>query len=136
MENVAEAVTHARFLATDTGSDEVVLLKILQVLNHLSPKCHCLARVRVLVEVLRSLMLSDVGALLGNESVCEVMQSCFRICFEGRLSELLRKAAESTLADMIQLLFTRLPHFQEDLSHPYIRSLLAIPLALIVRRAK
>ena len=33
VENVADAVTHARFLATDTGSDEVVLLKILQVLS-------------------------------------------------------------------------------------------------------
>ena len=29
-------------------------------------------------------MLTPVGALLGNESVCEIMQSCFRICFETR----------------------------------------------------
>ncbi len=31
VENVADAVTHARFVGTDPGSDEVVLLKILQV---------------------------------------------------------------------------------------------------------
>lgn len=32
MENIAEAVTHAKFVgSTDTASDEVVLLKILQV---------------------------------------------------------------------------------------------------------
>lgn len=32
VENIAEAVTHAKFVgSSDTGSDEVVLLKILQV---------------------------------------------------------------------------------------------------------
>jgi brefeldin A-resistance guanine nucleotide exchange factor 1 len=59
-------VTHARFVGTDPSSDEVVLMKILQVL--------------------RTLLLTPVGAHLTNESVCEIMQSCFRICFELRLS--------------------------------------------------
>ncbi|XP_039215978.1 Golgi-specific brefeldin A-resistance guanine nucleotide exchange factor 1 isoform X3 [Crotalus tigris] len=94
MENVADAVTHARFVGTDPASDEVVLMKILQVL--------------------RTLLLSPVGAHLTNESVCEIMQSCFRICFEMRLSELLRKSAEHTLVDMVQLLFTRSSQFKEE----------------------
>lgn len=94
MENMADAVTHARFVGTDPASDEVVLMKILQVL--------------------RTLLLTSVGAHLTNESVCEIMQSCFRICFEMRLSELLRKSAEHTLVDMVQLLFTRLPQFKEE----------------------
>ncbi|XP_013013698.1 Golgi-specific brefeldin A-resistance guanine nucleotide exchange factor 1 isoform X4 [Cavia porcellus] len=94
MENMADAVTHARFVGTDPASDEVVLMKILQVL--------------------RTLLLTPVGAHLTNESVCEIMQSCFRICFEMRLSELLRKSAEHTLVDMVQLLFTRLPQFKEE----------------------
>lgn len=68
-------------------------------------------------KVLRTLLLTPVGRLLSNESVCEIMQSCFRICFETRLSELLRKSAESTLADMIQLLFTRLPTFKQVRPH-------------------
>ena len=38
------------------------------------------------VQVLRTLLLTPVGALMTNESVCEIMQSCFRICFETRLS--------------------------------------------------
>uniref|UniRef100_A0A8B9ZHN1 Golgi-specific brefeldin A-resistance guanine nucleotide exchange factor 1 n=1 Tax=Anas platyrhynchos TaxID=8839 RepID=A0A8B9ZHN1_ANAPL len=75
-------------------ADAVVLMKILQVL--------------------RTLLLTPVGAHLTNESVCEIMQSCFRICFEMRLSELLRKSAEHTLVDMVQLLFTRLPQFKEE----------------------
>ena len=74
-------------MGVDPSADEVVLMKIM--------------------EVLRTLMLSPVGLLLTNESVCEIMQSTFRICFENRLSELLRKTAEHTLSDMIQLLFTR-----------------------------
>nr|XP_032805808.1 Golgi-specific brefeldin A-resistance guanine nucleotide exchange factor 1 isoform X1 [Petromyzon marinus]XP_032805809.1 Golgi-specific brefeldin A-resistance guanine nucleotide exchange factor 1 isoform X1 [Petromyzon marinus]XP_032805810.1 Golgi-specific brefeldin A-resistance guanine nucleotide exchange factor 1 isoform X1 [Petromyzon marinus]XP_032805811.1 Golgi-specific brefeldin A-resistance guanine nucleotide exchange factor 1 isoform X1 [Petromyzon marinus] len=93
-ENMADAITHARFVGTDPASDEVVLMKILQVL--------------------RMLLLTPVGSHLTNESVCEIMQSCFRICFESRLSELLRKSAEHTLVDMVQLLFARLPEFKEE----------------------
>lgn len=40
----------------------------------------------LLLQVLRTLLLTPVGAHLTNESVCEIMQSCFRICFEMRLS--------------------------------------------------
>ena len=88
IENIADAVTHAKFVGTDLASDEVVLMKILQVL--------------------RTILLTPVGSQMSNESVCELMQSCFRICFEMRLSELLRKSAEQTLTDMIHLLFSRL----------------------------
>lgn len=94
VENIADAVTHARFVGTDTASDGDVLMKILQVL--------------------RTLMLSPVGYLLSNESACEIMLSCFRICFEMRLDELLRRSAEHCLKDLVQLVFTRLPEFSED----------------------
>jgi brefeldin A-resistance guanine nucleotide exchange factor 1 len=80
-------------------------------------------------------MLSPIGINLTNSSVCEIMQSCFQICFEARLGgmylsrslsviiklilsfikELLRKTAELILIDMVQLLFARLPQFKEDL---------------------
>ena len=83
-----------RFVGVDPKSDEVVLMKILAVL--------------------RTLMLSSVGLLLTNEGVCEILQSTFRICFETRLSDLLRKTAELALNDMIQLLFKRLPTFSEE----------------------
>ncbi|XP_054265993.1 Golgi-specific brefeldin A-resistance guanine nucleotide exchange factor 1-like isoform X2 [Macrosteles quadrilineatus] len=98
VERIADAVTHARFVGTDQASDGVVLMKILQVL--------------------RSLVLSPLGVMLTNDSVCEIMLSCLRICFEVRLSELLRRCAEHYLKDMVQLLFTRLPYFSEDLRKP------------------
>lgn len=94
IENIADAITHTRFVGTDPASDEVVLMKILHVLQ--------------------TLLLCPAGALLTDEAVCEIMQSCFRICFEMRLSELLRKSAEHTLMNMVQLLFSRLPQFKED----------------------
>lgn len=66
VQHIADAVTHARFVGGDNNSDGVVLLKI--------------------VQVLRTLMLSPEGSFLSNESVCEIILSCFRICFETRLN--------------------------------------------------
>jgi len=37
-------------------------------------------------QVLRSLLLSPIGSQMTNDSVCEILQSCFQICFETRLS--------------------------------------------------
>ncbi|KAF9795917.1 hypothetical protein SFRURICE_007436 [Spodoptera frugiperda] len=59
-------------------------------------------------------MLSPEGAMLTDESVCEIMLSCFRICFETRLTELLRRNAEQCLRDMTQLIFMRLPQFPAE----------------------
>lgn len=95
MQNIAYAVTHARFVGTDQASDAVVLMKIVQVLS--------------------TIMLSPEGSSLTNEMLCEVMLSCFRICFEPRLNEILRRSAEQALRDMVLLLFMRLPQFVDEL---------------------
>lgn len=68
-------------------------------------------------------MLFPGGRFLTDETVCEILQCCFRIGLESSLSELLRLAAESTLTDMTRLLFTRLVTFEQDIRHPYIRKL-------------
>ncbi|XP_055916324.1 Golgi-specific brefeldin A-resistance guanine nucleotide exchange factor 1 [Eupeodes corollae] len=96
VESIADAVTHARFLGTDQSSDGVALFRV--------------------IEVLHTLMRSPEGSALTNESVCEMMLSCFKICFEPRLNELLRRFAEQALKDMVLLLFMRLPQFSEDCS--------------------
>ncbi|KAE9417648.1 hypothetical protein Angca_008878 [Angiostrongylus cantonensis] len=107
VESVAQAVIHTKFIGgKSSGSDECVLFKILLVL--------------------RSLLLSPPGAFLSDEAICDMMQSCFRIVFEQHLSPLLRKAAEATLSDMTQLIFTRLPTFSEDARHPYMRKLVNV----------
>lgn len=90
-EAITDAVIHAHFVSTDSSSDELVLMKILQVLHRL--------------------FVSHMGALLSNETVCELMQSCFRMCFIDRANELLRKSAETALHDMVRLLFLRVKDF-------------------------
>ncbi|EAT38431.1 AAEL009678-PA [Aedes aegypti] len=94
VECIADAVTHARFVGTDQTSDGVVLMKI--------------------VQVLRTLVLSPEGSFLSNESICDIILSCFRLCFEPRLNELVRKTAENALKDIVLLLFMRLPQFVEN----------------------
>ncbi|CAL8090226.1 unnamed protein product [Calicophoron daubneyi] len=88
-EAIADAGTQARFVGTDRSSDEVVLMKVLHLL--------------------RTLLLVPAGVLLSDRVVREILQSCFRICFEPKLSELLRRTAELSLGSIIQLFFSRLP---------------------------
>ncbi|KAJ8979326.1 hypothetical protein NQ317_006940 [Molorchus minor] len=114
--NIADAVTHARFVGTDQSSDGVVLMRILQVL--------------------RTLTLAPEGATLTNESLCEIMLSCFRICFETRLNELLRRTAEHYLKDMVQLVFMRLPQFSDDLRAIALKQLKMRPGAMDQTRTK
>lgn len=116
VDNIADAVTHARFVGTDQSSDGVVLMKILQVL--------------------RTLTLSPEGAALTNDSLCEIMLSCFRICFETRLNELLRRTAEHYLKDMVQLVFMRLPQFPEDLRVGSMKQLKMKPGSMESTRTK
>ncbi|VVC44252.1 Hypothetical protein CINCED_3A003322 [Cinara cedri] len=88
VEDIADAIIHTRIFGTEKTSDAIVLMKILQVL-------YCL-------------MMSPEGEYLPNESVCEIMMSCFRFCFQVRLSESVRSYAEHCLKDIIKLLFSRL----------------------------
>ncbi|CAH0564253.1 unnamed protein product [Brassicogethes aeneus] len=114
--SIADAITRARFVGTDQSSDGVVLMRILQVL--------------------RTLTLAPEGVHLTNESLCEIMLSCFRICFETRLNELLRRTAEHYLRDMVQLVFMRLPQFSEDLRAVGIKQLKMRPGAIDQTRNK
>eukprot|EP00002_Diphylleia_rotans_P014604 TRINITY_DN2845_c0_g1_i8.p1 TRINITY_DN2845_c0_g1~~TRINITY_DN2845_c0_g1_i8.p1 ORF type:complete len:1462 (-),score=322.47 TRINITY_DN2845_c0_g1_i8:108-4493(-) len=86
--SIVDAVTHCRFEATDPEGDEVVLSRILKVLA--------------------SCVSSDIGQLLSDESVCEIVQSCFRISQQRRMSELLRNNAEEALFSIVRILFRKL----------------------------
>ena len=121
---MAQAVSHAKFVCSDMSSYEVVLMKILQVRMCVS------CTLSTCVQVLRELLLSPAGAGLSNESVCEIMQTCFRICFDKNSSEILRRAAEGVLADMVAALFRRLHTFHEHTLLPgdRIRTLLSAPV--------
>jgi brefeldin A-resistance guanine nucleotide exchange factor 1 len=85
---IAFIVCRCRFEATDTDSDEVVSMKIVQVLV--------------------DLMRCSAGALLTDHSVYEICLACLGICSQSRLSELLRRAAEHCLTQVILTVFSRL----------------------------
>lgn len=101
MDEIADAATHTRFVGGDQATDGVVLLRV--------------------VQVLKLLMLGPEGKLLSNGSICEIMLCCFRICFEPKLNELLRRTAESALKDMVRwalaLLLTHSKSFFWDPIH-------------------
>jgi golgi-specific brefeldin A-resistance guanine nucleotide exchange factor 1 len=89
MQMLSSAVTHCRFEATDPAQDEVVLLRILKTME---------------------MMLSGVGGgLLGDESICEMMETGLSMCCQTRLSEMLRRSAEMAMLGMVQTVFERFP---------------------------
>ena len=94
MQLLSAAITHCRFEASDSAADEIVLLRILKLME---------------------LMLASPGGdLLGDESVCEMMETGLSMCCQMRLSELLRRSAEISMIIMCQILFERLKYLEEE----------------------
>lgn len=88
MQLLASTITHCRFEASDTAHDEVVLLRILKLMERMfSGPC---------------------GEVLGDESVCEMMETILSMCCQMRLSEMLRKSAEMSMVVICQVVFERL----------------------------
>ena len=92
MQTLSAAITHCRFEASDSAADEIVLLRILKLMEG---------------------MLSGPGAnLLSDESVCQMMECGLSMCCQSRLSELLRRSAEMSMVRMCQIIFERLKHLE------------------------
>lgn len=107
---IGEATTRARFTSREREShgDEVVLANIVRVsaCNHENVvHLHSL-------QVLEALLCGNIGLHLSNQCVCEVVQATFRLCFEPKLSSVLRDNARSALTNIIRTLFSRLPEFK------------------------
>ncbi|KAH8705103.1 putative guanine nucleotide exchange factor [Talaromyces proteolyticus] len=94
MQLLSAAITHCRFEASDTVADEVVLLRILKLME--------------------GMLSRPEGELLGDESVCEMMETGLSMCCQNRLSEVLRRSAEMSMVNMCQVIFMRLSTIQED----------------------
>ncbi|KAF0385373.1 Sec7-domain-containing protein [Gigaspora margarita] len=94
MSMLSSAATHCKFEASDSVSDEFVLLKILQVL--------------------RLALTCEVGRVLSDEALCEMMETGLSMCCQMRLSEMLRRSAEHTMIVMVQTMFERLKSLEEE----------------------
>ena len=88
MQLLSAAITHCRFEASDSAADEIVLLQILRLME--------------------SMISGPGGNLLGDESVCEMMETGLSMCCQKRLSELVRRSAEMSMMKMCQVIFERL----------------------------
>lgn len=88
MQQLSSAITHCRFEASDSAADEIVLLRILKLME--------------------GIISGPGGQVLGDESVCEMMETGLSMCCQARLSELLRRSAEIAMVSMCQVIFRRL----------------------------
>lgn len=94
MQLLSAAITNCRFESSDSAADETVLLRILRLME---------------------IMLSGPGGeVLGDQSVCEIMECGLSICCQARSSELVRRSGEMSISTMIQLVFERLKHIEGD----------------------
>ena len=94
MQLLSSAITHCRFEASDSAADEIVLLRILKLME--------------------SMISGPGGDILGDESVCEMMETGLSMCCQIRLSELLRRSAEMSMVVMCQAVFERLKHLETE----------------------
>ena len=94
MQLLSAAVTHCRFEASDSSADEIVLLRILKLMENMLSR--------------------PEGELLGDESVCEMMETGLSMCCQARLSEVLRRSAEMSMVSMCQVIFERLKHLEVE----------------------
>ncbi|GAA5913201.1 Arf family guanine nucleotide exchange factor GEA2 [Sporobolomyces salmoneus] len=99
MAQLSTAGTHCKFEASDSVSDEVVLLKIL--------------------DVLRNCLTGKHASVLSDESVCEMMETGLSMCCQMRLSEMLRRSAERTMQAMVAACFSRLRHLNPETSEGF-----------------
>jgi hypothetical protein len=88
MQQLSSAITHCRFEASDSPADEIVLLRILKLME--------------------SMVSGQAGEVLGDESICEMMETGLSMCCQSRLSELLRRSAEIAMVSMCHVIFKRL----------------------------
>ena len=90
MHLVVDAVTSCRFEVTDPASEELVLMKILQVLL--------------------ASMKSKVSIMLSNQHVCTIVNTCFRIVHQAATkSELLQRIARHAMHELVRCIFSHLP---------------------------
>ncbi|XP_077214275.1 ARF guanine-nucleotide exchange factor GNOM-like [Tasmannia lanceolata] len=92
MHLVVDAVTSCRFEVSDPASEEVVLMKILQVLL--------------------ACMKSKASVVLNNQHVCTIVNTCFRVVHQaGTKGELLQRIARHTMHELVRCIFSHLPDF-------------------------
>lgn len=88
---IVDAITNCRFEITDPASEEVLLMKILQVM------LACMQR--------------KASEKLSNQRVCNVVNTCFRAFHQASSKrKLLQRFARQTFHEVLRCIFSRLPN--------------------------
>lgn len=103
---IAHAVSHCRFEASEAVADELVLLRILAVMRELI--CGDGATAFTASDSDDIFLSAPLANCLGDESICEMMETGLSMCCQMRLSDLLRRTAEQSMTTMVRALFSRL----------------------------
>lgn len=91
---LAAAITHCRFEATDHAEDDAVLLKILSLMEEI---------------------VCGVGRdMLNDESVCDIIETCLSMACQMRRGDLLRRSAEMTMIKLTEAVFLRLSDIEPE----------------------
>lgn len=115
---LSATISHCKFEPSDSSGDEVVLFKIMAII--------------------RDCMCSPVGKVLGDIEVCEMLETVLTTCCQMRLSgrqnarwrtgqvspflEILRRAAESTMHDVVRTVFARLFDLDPAIEEPKLQN--------------
>lgn len=90
MQLLSAAITHCRFEPMDATTNEIVMLRVLKLME--------------------GMIAGPGGAILGDDSVWEMMQTGLGMCCQLTLSELFRRCAEISMVTICQVIFERLKH--------------------------
>lgn len=94
LQALSAAITHCQFDISDSAQEELVLLRILNLMED---------------------MLSGPGGdILSDESVCDMMGRGLTICSRSRFSAVLRQTAEASMVRMCQIIFEDLKHLEVE----------------------
>lgn len=95
--HIISSLTHCRFEASEQSSDDAVLLKVLNLLE--------------------TIIDSDLGDLLSDDVIYEVVQTSLSLACNKRRSEVLRKAAELSMYTVTIKIFKRLDSIEPEQHH-------------------
>ncbi|OWB55197.1 hypothetical protein B5S28_g1065 [[Candida] boidinii] len=85
---IISSLAHCKFEGSDQNQDDILLIKILQTIE--------------------SIVLSEFGDLLDDDSMFEAVSTCFSLSINSRRREILRSVAETTLINITERMFKKL----------------------------
>lgn len=92
MAQIVSALSHCRFEGSDQSQDDVVLVKIIRLLE--------------------SIALSDLGDYLRDDSMYEIVSTCFSVAINNKRGDMLRNAAQISLINLTEKIFSKLRYIK------------------------